>query len=64
MEGWCVHFSALLLPPNHGLPLGFVARPAAMSSAQVYVSAIMIWSGITDACWDWTINPYFEPSTR
>ena len=52
MEGLFVHFSALPLPPNHGLPLGFVARPAAMASAQAYVSALKLWSGVTDACWD------------
>ena len=46
MEGLFVHFSALPLPPNNGLPLGFVARPAATSSAQ---SALKLWSGITDA---------------
>jgi len=49
MEGLFVHSLALPLPPNHGLPLGFVARPAAMSSAQAYVSGLKLWSGITDA---------------
>jgi hypothetical protein len=60
MEGLFVHFSALPLPPNHGLPLGFVARPAAMSSARAYLSALKLWSGITDARWDWMINPYYD----
>jgi len=60
MEGLFVHLSALPLPPNHGLPLVFVARPAAMSSAQAYVSALKLWSGITDARWDWMINPYYD----
>jgi hypothetical protein len=60
MEGLFVHFSALPLPPNHGLPLGFVACPATMLLAQAYVSVIKIWSGITDARWDWMINPYFD----
>jgi len=55
MEGLFVHFSALPLPPNHGLPLGFVARPAATSSAQ---SALKLWSGIS--IWDWMINPYYD----
>jgi hypothetical protein len=60
MEGLLVHFSALPLPPNHGLPLGFVARPAVMSLAQVYVSVLKLWSGITDARWDWMINLYYD----
>ena len=60
MEGLIVHFSALPLPSNHGLPLGFVAHPAAMSLAQAYVSALKLWSGITDARWDWMINPYYD----
>jgi hypothetical protein len=60
MEGLFVHFSVLPLHPNHGLPLAFVARPVTMSSAQAYVSALKLWSGITDARWDWRINPYYD----
>jgi len=28
--------------------------------AQAYVSALKLWSGITDACWDWVINPFYD----
>jgi len=31
-----------------------------MSLAQAYVSALKLWSGITDARWDWMINPYYD----
>ena len=31
-----VHFSAIPLPPDHALPLGFVANPSAMTSARLH----------------------------
>jgi len=60
MEGLYVHFAALPLPPSHGLPLGFVAQPAAMTSARKFVDALETWSGLTDAPWDYLDNPCFD----
>jgi len=56
--GMWINFSALPLPPHHGLPLGFVANPASMSSSASFVQALESWSGVTDLRWDWLINPY------
>jgi hypothetical protein len=39
-----VHFSAIPLPPDHRLPLGFVANPSAMTSARAFISALESWS--------------------
>ena len=60
MEGLYVHFAALPLPPSHGLPLSFVAQPAAMTWARKLVDALERWSGLTDARWDYLDNPYFD----
>jgi len=48
-----VHVAALPLPPSHGLALGFVAKPAAMTSARKLVDALETWLGLTDARWDY-----------
>ena len=58
--GMWIHCSALPLPPHHGLPLGFVANPAFMSSSASFVQALESWSGVTDSRWDWLINPYYD----
>jgi len=47
-----VHFSAILLPPDHGLPLGFVANPSAMTSARAFITELEAWSHLKDHRWD------------
>jgi hypothetical protein len=55
-----VHFSAIPLPPDHGLPLGFVASPLAMTSARAFITELEAWSHLKDHCWDWMDNPFFD----
>jgi hypothetical protein len=55
-----VHFSAIPLPPDHGLPLGFVASPLAMTSARAFITELEAWSHLKDHLWDWMDNPFFD----
>jgi hypothetical protein len=55
-----VHFSAIPLPPDHGLPLGFVANPLAMTSARAFITELEAWSHLKDHGWDWMDNPFFD----
>ena len=55
-----VHFSAIPLPPDHGLPLGFVADPSAMTSVRAFISALESWSHLQDHRWDWLDNPFYD----
>jgi hypothetical protein len=47
-----VHFSAIPLPPEHGLPLGSVANPSAMTSARAFITELEAWSHLKDHRWD------------
>ena len=52
-----VHFSAIPLPPDHGLPLGFVASPLAMTSARAFITELEAWSHLkTIVGTGWTIR--------
>jgi hypothetical protein len=55
-----VHFSAIPLPRDHGIPLGFVANPSAMTSARTFIGELEAWSHLKDHCWDWIDNPFFD----
>ena len=54
-----VHFSAIPLPPDHGLPLGSVANPSAVTSARAFITELEAWSHLKDHHWDWMDNPFF-----
>jgi len=55
-----VHFSAIPLPPDHGIPFGFVANPSAMTSACTFIGELEAWSHLKEHRWDWIDNPLFD----